>query len=886
MTGSSPARSNTIHDFLRTFQCGPAGITCPACGSPLALAEPGCFSMFLTESVRAFLNTCINTHRGHLDNLERVLTEVNQPTRDTGNGKTPYTRPLELVDEQLRAGIEAQPEAPAKPLNGAESKKRGNPAAPDTPPEPARPTDDRGVYRTTVAVQAADTFTTAIDSSEVETKFGSFPAYNPTAGSDLIAQVEDKLLPGLGHPTHFGTLQELIFEQEEVLPLKGVYANVDQPVPELVTGVLSDVCPQIYRYLRLLEAHIAAVPPGDEKQDEARSERLRLVRRAYVLLLVLLGDRSPRVLQDGVAGARRPVRTDLGFQRLFPGKVPYALPQLTQVQVGTLRDLLCSELLLSAKELSTDKPGSDEKAKRLPRELLDELRRRPIDGRDPKALWRALLSNDEVAQAKDDPNWELKSLWFKQIPKVVHFACARRQTRTGAGAAGPAESKDHICGWYPKDGPTYSVVLVGSSGTGKTSVLTAGLPSFMVSAATVGLNPNGDSPADKYLLNWLRTEYQSGRMPDAPTPPDQRVSVKLSVESTQLDAGPRIHFVFSDIAGERVQSRDGLNAELLQVLWSADTLVLFFDLGFEDTIRLPLTRYETDEANWKDLIEGARHDRRLRGDADPDSQFDVINTVLTALKERNADLSRMNCVCVFPKSDRFVDPEAPSSRVKFLTEFFMSDARKLLSRASNSRDTKFASLRSNGLPRRALGGIDQPLVFLKELSNKAEARLLGVAQVFDGDGSEPPHEITNLEDNLRVRLFENLRNKFARVYFLPVSARPNAAPAAEPAQTPVLSDVPVAEPAPESDPLAAPAPESEAPAEVLPEALPEPAPGAPAVGTPTNQKLTEFVFLLPVLLGVQAAQKPPDPSRELTGPDLTKIHRGNGSAKVLARSEE
>jgi len=205
-------------------------------------------------------------------------------------------------------------------------------------------------------------------------------------------------------------------------------------------------------------------------------------------------------------------------------------------------------------------------------------------------------------------------------------------------------------------------------------------------------------------------------------------------------------------------------------------------------------------------------------------QLDLLEQLIADLqKQRNAKLDGINFVCVVPKADLYADKE--EGETKFLTSFYNTlEKERLLSKSEFEKvdEESFESLCS-------LGGIgsrffkDDKIVGINRaaiqqeigrfISDTAKGCLINIKNAL-GDEGITAFKLT-LQDLVKIRLIANIESTFGRnnVYFLPVSGlgRDTSTFLAEGKKTKT---------------------------------------GSIPTDRPFNQKLSEYVFLLPVCLAI------------------------------------
>ncbi|MDN3028251.1 hypothetical protein [Streptomyces sp. S.PB5] len=624
-----------------------------------------------------------------------------------------------------------------------------------------------------------------------------------------------------------------------------------------------EVAPTLAGYLGLLEevvedTSLLTVLLGPQYVDRRR-KLLDRIRRARLVLVLLLGHASDLVPKE--------------FPGLVEQYVPFTLPRRVVVAPKLLADLLESAAITDLSGLRL----SDEYVSLL---LGDGL------SADPAPLTqdqKARLIAEFVVQLGDDTH------------KVFTFVCrgpsgrSAERAREQAFAAPPrsyAPDEPDYCGWYPKPDETHPVVFIGSPGTSKSTLMLTGLLQFYNNAQALGATVGFQSDKDLREYDNYVDRYWEGALPD-PTPAGSRNSIQLRVEST-TDPTRGANFVFTDVPGE-VTSRsvrgEGADPIVLGVLKHAETVVFLFDLSIEQAVQRQLANSPAQES-WAALQRNADKvmKERLpsqdsgaapgRSDTAPSaalrsrarvSQLDLLERMISDLREiRGHDLRTggPNFICIVPKTDLYVasvadDRDPRESRIKFLTKFYdwLIDQR-ILSPTANGPDLESSRSPSGAIEwyrsaavygwlgssgQGEVGGpmarqtIHRQLELVRNVSDQAREALETIGEALGPAASEAEGEargdgaseadVRSLSDLVRARLIERLQSVFRSedVYFLPISAQG--------------SDVPDVIPSSDEAPLEGRSQEARSQQRGL--------------GYPPNAKLSQYAFMLPVLLSLR-----------------------------------
>jgi hypothetical protein len=476
-------------------------------------------------------------------------------------------------------------------------------------------------------------------------------------------------------------------------------------------------------------------------------------------------------------------------------KVPFTLPRLTLVSPRLLHQLICSEVVLGKASFGWDS------------KIVEAIRTIPLQQpgvNPPNSLPTSGNQPDITA---------LVSILGKKIPQFVNFACTglvgeKPQIRM-PGVTQIQDWEVNQCGWYPKAEKTHSIVFYGSPGSSKSTVMLTGLTTFYRQAAVLGANISFESPDDEARMKELDQAYSLGKMP-SPTAQGARKSIKLSIEFV-TDAYSKANFVFTDIPGEvaaRSLTEEGSDPSVLRILKNAETIVFFFDLSIEPLIRETLTKGDVNQL-WKQLADNYKRTNDDRMGASEVSQLQLLQKLIRDLKAQKGaeQLLDTRILCVIPKSDLFVDEN--NSRSKFLTPLYsaLEQSQVLVPSRQYERDgfDGLYSLGGTGSQLQLENRVESQKEIAQLISDKAVACLRNIGDAIEDDDAWKALR-TMLSDALEVRLISMLTKTFGQqnTYFLPVSAQGEDNSSKE-------------------------------------------------FGHPPNQKLSEYVFMLPIALSAEKA---------------------------------
>ena len=758
---------NTVKDFLDTINPETPGITCPACGSILGLRKQGSTEMVLTENARLELDGFINIYRRYVEALEALLEQRNI-SFDPLKSAYPYEREKNFY-ERYNNSLGSSIEF----LPG-------------------------GVYAAISAEGVAKKFVEEyVDFFQWIENFSSFPRKNSQDKKSIYQKCKDVLIPGLEPRSMLGPLMDLVFDQSYVADWVQKIRSDDEGFDKL-DSLLTEVCPSIQWYLDTL------FKVGGEFAREAEFNNLdEGILRVQVILAIILGHRSKNNV--GTLWLK-----DLNIDT----KVPFSLPRSTVVSPRRIFDLLRSEVVLGNPQIG------------LSNSLLKTLKKK-IDLEMGDDLSSVSPSSDQVV--------EILEVLKTEIHKFVHFACTGPASDKQIFASLEALEKNikgdsEFCGWYPKVNETHSVILLGSPGTGKSSVMLTGFTAFYNNAPELGATVSFDSPEDETMMKLLVKNYWVGEMPK-PTKKGTRTTIKVSIEFPETDLYEQTNFVFTDIAGEivaRSLKDEGSDPSVLRILKNAETIIFFFDLSIEPSILKRLT--EGDDGFWTGVnknYEKVKESRKF-GDSESNAEVSQIQLLQKLIKDlrsqkgvENLRDGKTNFICVIPKSDLFAGDYTSSEERYFFSKLFgkLREA-GIFVRSNYYKEESFVGYFSLGGTAVKDDDTIDPVERQKRLGRRISDWTL---ESFRGIGNA----LTGVEEalkvsfanTLKVGLIATLHSFFGRdnVYFLPVSAQGE-----------------------DSDKL--------------------------NLGHPPNQKLSEYVFILPVALSAKRKEQPqpsePEPKIE------------------------
>lgn len=764
---TKPLVPNTISDFINTATDRTSSIICPACGSELGTSLEGSFEYMFTDAARMHLDNKIDEIRRFIEGVERTLERRNYAYERMASDSTPYDREQREYIRSLNAD--------------------------------GITINYRGEHEGSVGAIEASKFRDAFDPYDWARLYATFPLIGDAVQE--TAKTENILLTGM-EPSGVGMVWDIIAEQREVSSLRkklgitsahnrtaarGAITNITLPTtPEediarnivQLREILQECCPFYAAYIDAYEESLGTAssraPTSSSPGSGDLHGRKNGIKRARLLLAILLGHKSQKV-KDYKDLCGEAITMD----------TPYHLPERTYVPIELLTALINSRTLLSATNV----------------------------GLSPDFISR-------LVQKADDEDLERDAKWFDEIKKVVHFTCAHKPT-------GSAQA----CGWYPKEKDTHPIVLLGSPGVGKSSLMMAGLATFNSAATSIGCIARPEGVLARDSLRELDEKNRAGSI-EPPTRRGAKNRIELAVAPLESPF-EQVHFVFLDVAGEDVRtivSGEAPNPDLRRILRNARTIVFLFDFTVEPSIREILP--DKDEYHlWRQVRESFRRTDDERKDADKKGaskggggisldQFVLMTELIHLLRGEIGEekLGETTFICVVPKADLFATSYLNADMVEdgeqyFLDEFFkrMEELNILVSspHAPGEGLPGKYSVFSQEVMQNALGEC-------ANISNIARECLPNIGRALPRGTSEASRMA--LSDRVSKGLIQYVENCFGKdnCFFLPVS--PLGVDPRDTDGTPRHAD----------------------------NRKVGGSPAARSLGHRPNQKLAEYVFLIPV----------------------------------------
>ena len=669
---------------------GGAVFPCPSCGASIGLNEPHSYRAVLTEPVRAHLNGLIVDARNFTRGLDTYLARLTHRHELSDPYGTPYAR--EELSQLIAAGLieratwldltsdvegEFDSQAARQRRESAatpERLQRGGEAARTLAGDSLRAMvyrqlsegdaselirqvqDEYGVLRSrTAAGHWAEYFHLLLDTHDFDFNFAAFP----TLESDSVAPVEKcrryaRLLlgPGLERRAN-ALLLDLIQEQPAMLAF--LQSNRLATHRTAINKLVGCLRPELGRYFDYIDCNCSSLPDHEREQVRKNLERARF-------LLLTLHGHAWRMLK---AERKQEFESALGgdftaFHDLFLKDI-YALSDQTEITGRLLSRMLAARTLLPFREV-------------------------------PRAGWlpdwvRTLFRNIAGFVLPDRDRLS----WLEHIGKLVVIQCANQveTDRPVATASSSPHSPDggahqHVasdanrdfsqllavapevsgvapratervfapCNCALSDWPSFSVVLLGSPGTGKTTAFEAGLAKLWRVAEALGLELVPVDLESSQLIEQIQNDFFLGKLRD-PT----QVNRALNFEARLIRAPQkRVRISVVDVPGEKVNALlngNGADSELRRILRHANTIVFLFDLWSDKMLWRQLAASGSEAFASQLELAKSLEAKRSASEGYFADQTLLLSKLIDMLKsERPGDeASELNFMCLFTKFD-------------------------------------------------------------------------------------------------------------------------------------------------------------------------------------------------------------------------------------------
>ena len=401
---------------------------------------------------------------------------------------------------------------------------------------------------------------------------------------------------------------------------------------------------------------------------------------------------------------------------------------------------------------------------------------------------------------------------------LFSFQCDESGGDSGAIFCSP------VCGWFPRDEETHAIVLFGSPGCGKSNTVIAAMSTLVTHMVSLGVNFWVHFGIDSTQRSRMHKFFQSGKMPD-PTPAEHRHVIEIKAQHAETKRNQ--YFLFLDTPGElAVRGRtitQGEHELVLSTIRNAEYLCFFYDLTLDYPFRQMFSR---NTGVWDHVNTTTEKVVRDRVNGDPIAvdvannpfdyeksranfeQMELLCHFLDLVHKQRQDLPKRKdeskqdgtpkCIVVIPKSDLFADLEvdafdehrgddARDQCPYFFDSFYRFIADSGLLEPGLDENGKYSSKLAHactngpqfaGIP---LEGSDARILetqqLLRAISNQAKTSLQDVQHISRplSNGEAPGgHSLPRLTDHING-MISGFESTFGadNVWFLPVSSRGN-----------------------------------------------------------------------------------------------------------------
>lgn len=697
--------NSPLHNFLDGET-----VICPACGGSVGCKHPRSFILRPNNRMRGHLNGLLIELRNFTRGMDAFLANRTNELQLHSIYSTPYFREealylvdrklldadqyarLQLVDDEGNLKDEVKQQLmEGKTLQAiAEEAQNGSQPVAELLNKVFSANGEfqawRGDSQWTVPSSQvwAHFFQMQIDTHDFAANFARIP--NPRPGADDVtteqAQIYVKTLLGIGLERRAnGLLLDLACEQPAIGHF--LQSGALDSHQELICNIVRKVCPSLASHFDLLKQ----VCDADDNAAENEGASLRIpepgvreqirqnLKRAWLLLLILHGH-AFCALEDA---ERQEIIDDpkMGdsFRELFLTNL-YVFDEKTQVSTQLLTRMMNSRSLLQTMNEAFHRL--------LPRFLRQILDRFVATGKRKPEPWLQkldtlcsvfcncdVLTNVEMAAAEGETGQP--GGWLNPLRKLASFLERRKRnivvTATSSSAGDPPaqpeleERRLFLPCDYPLTAePTFSVVILGSMGAGKTCAYHSAITRLWKLSESLRVDLTPVDAESLLRMERIRDDVRNGRLSD---PTENNFTVNLAAAELP-DGKAKIRISLLDIPGETVFSLisgTGADSELRRIMKSANAVVFLYDLWC-DTVFLQDIQRSSDK--FQVGLQQSRETEESRKDKQG-SQVDqriLLHRLCHLLEEElgNEEMRKIPFICVLPKADLLIDQNALSER--------------------------------------------------------------------------------------------------------------------------------------------------------------------------------------------------------------------------------
>lgn len=790
----------TIKNLFDTIKPdGNPQIYCARCGTPLSLRIPGGVQPVLSAHSRERLNEHLGLFR-----QTWLCSEISDALNQLNDGvatRAPLQEEL-LNTERLAAMVKTPVEAADLWPVRAEGRRQTGP--PDTLAK-AIDTLSPGSLRQLI-LQKVPT----LSQLEQQPSPSESPSHTLLLDPQGIAEVVSAIVLSIEKSDLYCSTLNIVTDEPRVRNWIQAIRREHSDEIEFLHGLCPPEAHYLMRYLQLVAKCLANKDFFNEQLYPILKDRELAKNRegkeiACFELQQSLHNRCDRaaflttlLLMHMTEQGRDELREHFGSQgRLSSGSGAYLLPDVTAVTYESMKWLMQS---LEVSEYDILRVRHEY------RDVLEYLRTDP----------RRTADGTSIATTMTDHDWFVQVMQHERVralfSKVFGFGCKGPPPQfPGYHDADTATSGEEmtplkgICGWVPKEEETYTILLIGSPGCGKSNAFGSAAAGYLRAIERKTGFVNRFSPMSDMLIQRISQAVKTMKEPSR----TERCSYHALEFTLQEVEGQRrkSHFILTDIPGELATQRlrDGESAPIVrQTLRQADVVVVFFDVTID-----PLLAARIETSPRRDLFTAlikqrektrmARMDEVSTRNAGAESVADVVqsqllDSIVSECLEGRENQQMPELILVIPKADLLANPDAAPQSTSDPHEnsalsplvmqhvFNEATARKILitrNTGNHNVDVRLKWQTSNGVritdpptenPMQAF--IDQVCDEMRQLSECCEESLSRIGNIVrtNDSGDAVCDEADMLNEAMKSRI-AGLKRVFATVHLLPVSAQ-------------------------------------------------------------------------------------------------------------------
>lgn len=719
---------NSKTDFLATINQGESEIFCPACGSPMTLKKRSTFNMILSMNSRKVLNDIIRIFRSFIETNENelMLKNLHGVRKNTPEGMYPFSKNKNVNEDGL---ITTQ---------GADII-RNFLAAPDS----------LGVSKLHNQLLTIEDLVSLIKKGTSNPKDVTDNQIDKKI-REKVEQLIKTLVFGFEPHGIIATVLDLVFDQKAIRDwIQATKIEIDSKENKKAREILKSVAPYYYEYLtKLLEIidEKSEILKNTKIKSESIPEIKDRIARCMYAIIILLGHSNKEGTEKTLPFMEKGVSFD--FSRF------------TMVSQNNLELLLTSIGIIEQEGFKISHAYKD---------LIDQNSDVDKQGEVTDESLEALLEGISSIIRKH-------KFLGTDLHNIVEFTCkgepATVPFNTGVNVDKQLERR---CGWYPKNEITHPIILIGSPGTGKSTVMMSGLTTLMEAAGSLGLSPRPTNSDDVDLINWYSKQFFDGELPKA-TNINSRFSVEIAFVATG-DVKKRKNFIFTDIPGQMVSRSlelNGTDPVMVNLLKYTNTIIFFFDICTEPYFINVLDKGKSKD-EWAELLNDVSELKKdNRGGT---NQILLLNKLIEDIRQLRGDdeiKKDVTFICLIPKSDFFIGDSR--DKTKFLNEFYQKlkenkiiDTSQLVENSDTGGYKYYRSVGGVAYKNGTDHSARKQKTIIELIDRKARDAMQKIADALNTDASNSDKGI--LRDTINEQLLKVIDTTFKKAYLIPVSAQ-------------------------------------------------------------------------------------------------------------------